>query len=362
MIKEEKSTIDSLPVLPESSVRLLEELSNAVGVSGNENEIRSIIRREVSSVADNLTTDTIGNLIAVKHAKNDHALRVMVAAHMDEVGFMIVDKESDGIFKFQVVGGIDERALAGKAVQVGKKHAPGVIGACPVHLSTPAEREVILKTDNLRIDTGPGSKDIEVGDYATFATKFKRMGGSFCGKAIDNRIGVATLIELLKNAPDSIELIAAFTVQEEVGLRGAEVAAYNINPDFAFVIDCTPANDQPAWDHSENTLYRTKLDQGPAIYTNDSRTLYDHRLIRYLSDLGDRYGIRYQYRQPASGGTDAGAIHTSRSGIPTISLSVPGRYTHTAASIIRKADWEDHYRLMTVALRHIDADILKENR
>jgi endoglucanase len=104
------------------------------------------------------------------------------------------------------------------------------------------------------------------------------------------------------------------------------------------------------------------LDQGPAIYTNDSRTLYDHRLIRYLSDLGDRYGIRYQYRQPASGGTDAGAIHTSRSGIPTISLSVPGRYTHTAGSIIRKADWEDHYRLMTVALRHIDADILKENR
>ena len=175
-----------------------------------------------------------------------------------------------------------------------------------------------MKSDSLRIDTGPGSKDLEVGDYGSFATKFHQLGSSLCGKALDNRIGVATLIQLFKNAPDSIELIAAFTVQEEVGLRGAEASAFNLMPDFAFVIDCTPANDQQAWDKSENTLYRTRLGHGPAIYTQDSRTLYDRRLIKFVTGLAQEHGIKVQLRQPASGGTDAGAIHLTQHGIPSL--------------------------------------------
>ena len=352
----------SLPVISQEAISLLEKLSNAMGVSGDEQEIRVIIKQELSSFADSLKTDALGNLIAIKKAKTPNPLRVMVAAHMDEVGFMLVEKDSDGIFKFQVVGGIDDRSLAGKPVQVGKDHTPGVIGACPVHLSTKAEREVILKSNALRIDTGPGSSGVNTGDYATFATQFQVMGESFSGKALDNRIGVATLIQLFKNAPENIELIAAFTVQEEVGLRGAAAAAYNLAPDFAFVIDCTPANDQQPWDGSENTLYRTRLDHGPAIYTKDSATLYDRRLIRYMSDLAEKFGIKYQFRQPTTGGTDAGAIHLSRAGIPTLSVSVPGRYAHTAAMIVRKSDWEGFFQLMTVALENISADILKEQR
>ena len=351
-----------LPVLTDEMIGLLETLSNIAGVSGNEIAVRSIIRDSITGFVDELHTDALGNLIALKKAKVEKPLKVLIAAHMDEVGFMLVEKESDGIFRFKVIGGIDERALAGKPVQVGKKQKPGVIGACPVHLSTREERERILSVDTLRIDTGPGTSEIQPGEYATFATKFIRMGQSVCGKALDNRIGVATLIELIKNCPENIELIAAFTAQEEIGLRGATVAPFRNDPDVAFVIDCTPANDQPAWDQSENTHYKTKLNQGPAIYASDGRTMYDHRLIRYLTLLCENYAIPYQIRQPGPGGTDAGAIHLSKNGIPTASVSVPGRYAHTAAMIVRIADWEKHFQLMTAALAHLHADILKADR
>ena len=238
-----------------------------------------------------------------------------------------------------------------------------MIGACPIHLSPRNELQNILTLNSLRIDVSPEVTSVDVGNYAVFATRFKRLGKiSLLGKALDDRIGVATLIELFKNAPESIELIAAFTVQEEVGLRGAKAAAHAMNPDAAFVIDCTPANDQPARNGSENVEYKTKLDEGPAIYVMDGRTLYDRRLVRYLSDLGDSYSIRYQYRQPQPGGTDAGPVHLSREGIPTISLSVPGRYAHTAAMIVRIADWEAYLQLLTVALSHFSADVLSGER
>lgn len=352
----------TLPALTEAMIQLLEKLSNAAGVSGNENAVRAIVRREITGFADTIKVDALGNLIAVKKAADENPLKVLIAAHMDEVGFMLVDKESDGIFRFEVVGGIDVRSLPGKPVQVGKNATPGVIGACPVHLSTREERERILPLDTLRIDTGPGSTEIKAGDYATFATKFSKFGPSFCGKALDNRIGVATLIHLLKNCPQHVELIAAFTVQEEIGLRGARVVAYDNDPDFAFVIDCTPANDQPAWDGSENTQYKTKTGHGPAIYAADGRTLYDPRLIRFFTETGDRYKIPYQIRQPGPGGTDAGAIHLTKAGIPTISVSVPGRYAHTAAMIARASDWEHYYQLLSAALNHIQRDILQAAR
>lgn len=355
--------IMTLPEIGTAQIELLEKLSNASGVSGDETAIRRIVRDELSGIADELTVDVMGNLIAIKKAKTENAPRVMIAAHMDEVGFMLNHKESDGIFRFATVGGIDPRALAGKAVRIGKNGVPGVIGACPIHLSPRSELENILTLNSLRIDVSPEVSEVEVGEYAVFATQFKRLGEiSLLGKAFDNRIGVATLIELVKNAPENVELIAAFTVQEEVGLRGAKAVAYRMNPDAAFVIDCTPANDQPAYDGSENVAYKSKLDEGPAIYVMDGRTLYDRRLVRYFSDLGDSYGIRYQYRQPQPGGTDAGPIHLTKEGIPTLSLSVPGRYAHTAAMVIRIADWQGYYQLLAVALRHFSLDLISGER
>ena len=151
------------------------------------------------------------------------------------------------------------------------------------------------------------------------------------GKALDNRLGVATLIELVKNPPANVELLAAFTVQEEIGLRGARVAAYRFNPMWPSQSTRPPPIDLPVWDDSENTQYNTRLGAGPAIYIADAGTLSDPRLIRHLAQTGDDLGIPYQFRQPGGGGTDAGAMHKVRAGVPSVSVSVPGRYAHTAA-------------------------------
>ncbi|NMA13069.1 MAG: M42 family metallopeptidase [Chloroflexi bacterium] len=352
----------TLPTIEKEQIDLLARLSNASGVSGDEAEVRKIIREEITPFADSVETDVMGNLIAQKNAKGKCALHVLIAAHMDEVGFMLVDKDSEGIYRFSLIGGIDERSLAGKQVLIGKDHLPGVIGACPVHLSTKEERECILKLESLRIDAGPGCTDLQLGSYAVFATRFQAFGPSLIGKALDNRLGVATLIELLKHCPEHIHLTAAFTVQEEIGARGAAAVAYNHKPDLAFILDSTPAMDQPSYDNAENTQYRTRLGFGPAIYAMDSNTLYDHRMVEFLKTTATENGIPYQIRQPGGGGTDAGAVHLSQDGIPTATISVPGRYAHTAVMIARKSDWENTLRLLTASLDSVSQDIFKNER
>jgi endoglucanase len=287
----------------------------------------------------------------------------MITAHMDEVGFMLTAEDGDGVFRFDPVGGVDERQMVGKAVLVGREHVPGVIGAKPVHLTTPEERNRTISLDTLRIDVGPGNGGkVKVGDRAAFATAFRRLGPSLRAKALDNRLGVATLIELVKHAPANIHLLAAFTVQEEVGLRGASVAGYALNPDLAVVVDSTPANDLPTWDGTENSVYNSRLDAGPAIYLADGSTLSDPRLLRHLVATAEERGIPYQIRQPGGGGTDAGAIHRVRTGIPSISVSVPGRYAHTPAGLARLADWQNTLALLHAALESLPHDILNADR
>ncbi len=166
----------------------------------------------------------------------------------------------------------------------------------------------------------------------------------------------------MKHAPAHIDLQAAFTVQEEVGLRGAQVAAYAFDPDVAIVLDSTPANDLPAWDGAENTRYNTRLGAGPAIYIADGATLSDPRLVRLFMETAEQVGLPYQIRQPGGGGTDAGAIHKQRAGIPSISVSVPGRYAHTAASIARIADWENTLALVYHVLQRITPQLLAAER
>jgi len=185
---------------------------------------------------------------------------------------------------------------------------------------------------------------------------------SICAKALDDRLGVANLIELLKNAPPNIDLLAAFTVQEEVGLRGARVAAYAFDPDLALALDCTPANDLPAWDGEENSRYNTRLDHGPALYLADRATISDPRLIRHFVETAEAQNINYQFRQPGGGGTDAGAIHKQRAGIPSLSMSVPGRYLHTAASMVRINDWQHTLNLLYAALAGLSPEIFSKDR
>jgi endoglucanase len=276
---------------------------------------------------------------------------------MDEVGFMVVDEDGEGLYRFETVGGIDVRLLVGKQVVVGKERVPGVIGAKPIHLMSADEYSRKVPLDSLRIDVGLAGK-AKVGDRAGFATRFRRVGPSILAKSIDDRIGVATLIELVKQVPSNIDLCAAFSVQEEIGLRGAKVAAQYFNPDLAIAIDSTPANDLPLHDGSENMRYNAKLGLGPAIYVADGSTLHDPRLVRFLRETAEAEGIPCQIRQPGGGGTDSGAIQRSLAGIPTVSVSVPHRYTHSPVSIARVDDWKHTLELFHAALKRITPDVV----
>ncbi|PKO12389.1 MAG: hypothetical protein CVU39_24495 [Chloroflexi bacterium HGW-Chloroflexi-10] len=353
-----------IPQIGETQIALLEKLSNTVAVSGDEGNVRAIVLDELKEIADDLKIDAMGNILITRKAKVKNPLRVMVATHMDEVGFMLVDDDGDGLFRFEIVGGIDNRQLVGKTVLVGKDQIPGVIGAKPIHHTTADERKNPIPLESLRMDVGPGgSKKVKVGDRATFATRFQQQGPSLLGKALDDRLGVATLIEYVKHPPENVELLAAFTVQEELGLRGARVAGYSMNPDAAFVIDSTPANDLPVWDDEiENARYNVRLDGGPAIYRLDAGTLSDPRLINLLIKTGEELEIPYQFRQPGKGGTDAGSIHKQRAGVPTVSISVPGRYAHTAVMIARLVDWKNTVALVHATMQHLTSEVFEVER
>lgn len=352
------------PRLGAAQIRLLERLCNACAVSGQETAVRKIVLEHIRPYASEVKVDALGNVLALRPGQGtEPRLRVMVAAHMDEVGFMLIDNDENGLFRFAPVGGVSASDLAGKPVWVGSQCLPGVIGAAPIHLASPDEREQPLSINTLRIDVGPdNAKKVKVGDRAAFATRLTRLGPSLLAKALDDRLGVTSLIELLRQADafKNVDLLAAFTVQEEVGLRGAQVAAYALDPDLAFVLDCTPARDLPSLDGeqgAENTRYNTRLGAGPAIYIADNATLSDPRLIRHLVNTAETLGIPYQFRQPGGGGTDAGAIHKQRAGIPSVSISVPGRYLHTAASLVRLQDWKNTLALVHAALARLSPDV-----
>ncbi len=359
------------PRIGAAQIRLLERLSNACSVSGDESEVRAIVLEQIRPLANQLKIDAMGNVLAVRSGQGKPKLRLMLAAHMDEVGLMLTYDDGEGIFRFEAVGGLTANQLAGKPVWIGRDHVPGVIGTKAVHLIPAEERKANLAIENLRIDVSPdNAKRVKPGDRATFATAFTRQGPSLRGKALDDRLGVATLIELFKSSPPEVELLAAFTVQEESGLRGARVAAYALNPDLAIILDCTPARDLPDWESGglydeevrENVQYNTRLGAGPAIYVADASTLSDPRLVRHFLQTAEAAGIPCQVRQPGGGGTDAGSIHLQRAGIPSISISVPARYIHTAAAIARLEDWKNDLALVYSAIASLTPDLLSVER
>ncbi|MGB9674260.1 MAG: M42 family metallopeptidase [Anaerolineales bacterium] len=359
----------NLPPFGAAQIRLLEKLSNAVAVSGDEGEVRQIILENIRQHVDEVRVDALGNVLAIRHAAQESRMKVMVAAHMDEVGLMLTSEEDkeEAFFRFEIIGGIDPRYLAGKTVQVGRPKKFGVIGSKPIHLTSAEERKKALDLESLRIDLSGAAGKAQIGDRGTFATLFQTHGDYLRGKALDDRLGVAILIELLKHPFPQIDLLAAFTVQEEVGLRGAKVAAYTLNPDAALVLDCTPAYDTPLErddpDHPpENVRYNTKLGVGAAIYLADRETLSDPRWIAHLVQTAENNRIPYQFRQPGGGGTDAGSIHLQRSGIPTVSLSTPGRYIHTPASIASFSDWKNTFYLSFLALQHLTPEVFNKER
>ena len=345
---------------------LLRALSNAAGVSGDEGAVRKLVLEAIGPHVDEARVDALGNVLAVKHAARGRGRpRLLLAAHMDEVGLMVVDHDTDGSLRFEVVGGISERVLLGKSVVVGARRLPGVIGAAPVHLLGGERLEAVVRPAQMHIDVGAANQEAArrlapLGDRATFATEFAVLDGAVRGKALDDRLGCATLIGLLRGGPYPVELHAAFTVQEEVGLRGARVAGYAVEPQAAIALDCAPANDLPDSRGRENTQYNARLGQGPVIYLADGRTISDSRLVEFVRRTAEGAGVPYQIRQPGGGGTDAGALQQTRQGVPVVSISTPARYIHGPAALARIEDWQNTLRLLELVLGQFEARLVKK--
>ena len=337
---------------------LLKALTEAFGVPGQEHEVRDILRDHVRPHCDEVETDSIGNLIAIKRGASKDGPKVMLAAHMDEIGLMVTYIEKSGVLRFYPVGGIDPRVLVSKQVLVGRDRIPGVIGAKPIHLQKRDESEKPFELEGLYIDIGAKDKDeaeklVKLGDGVIFATQYAEIGsGRAKAKAFDDRVGCAVIAELLaKDRRWGFTLQAVFTVQEEVGARGAQVAAYALEPNLAVALEGTTASDVPG---SKEHLYSTRLGKGPALTHTDASLLADMRIVRRLMEVAEARGIPFQLRELAVGGTDAGRIHLIREGIPAGVVSVPTRYIHSPVSIIDKQDFEHTLMLMEAFLDSID--------
>lgn len=341
---------------------LLKQLTEATGVAGDEREIRILIRDLIAPHVDEWHVDAMGNLLATKRGTGESPLRVLVDAHMDEVGLLVTEIDSQGMLKFVTAGGFDPRVLLGKVVQVGPNKVSGVIGARPIHLLNASEKNRVVKIDSMRIDIGASGKDaasnkINVGDYAAFVTEYEELhdGAVAIGKAFDDRAGCAALIELLRGEPYPFDLVASFSVQEEVGLRGAQVAAYASQPDVALVLECTPALDLPT---DEDISPNVALGDGASVYVMDRATIQDPRLVAHITSVAADEGISYQIRQPGGGGTNTAAIQRLHGGIPAATLAVPGRFAHTPVMMISLDDYRSYVRLADAALRRLTPAVI----
>jgi tetrahedral aminopeptidase len=325
---------------------VLAELSNLRAVSGNEDSVRRFILDKLADARVDTTVDTMGNLLVRKGKSDDRP--IMLSAHMDEVGFMVITIEKNGLLKFKPVGGIDSRVLVGKRVRIGKEGLPGVIGVKPVHLQKKNEQENPFKADSLYIDAGfingdEAGKSVTVGDYASFDAECVAFGdGFYRGKAFDDRAGCLILLKLLLEEND-LTFTAAFTVQEEVGTRGAAVAAYTLNPRIAMVVEATAAGDTP---ETEEEASGTILGAGPAISLMDRTIIVSRKLRDEIAAVAEKASLPYQYRRFTGAGTEGGAIALSREGVETAVVSIPCRYIHSPHSVLKESDLKAAFSLV----------------
>ncbi|MDI3257086.1 MAG: M42 family metallopeptidase [Kyrpidia sp.] len=334
---------------------LLRRLSEAAGPSGFEDEVRHVLIEELRPFARKMYTDALGNLF-VETGPPHGGPRVMLAAHMDEVALMVVRIDDEGTLRFRPIGGIDERVLVSKPVRVGKDRIPGVIGSKAVHLQKPDERKHPFTMDELYIDIGAADGEqarewVQIGDFAVFATDYEEFGERKAkGKAFDDRVGCAVLAELAKRS-FQLPLVFVFTVQEEIGLRGAGPAAFRINPDLALVVEGTLCFDVP--DAREEDAV-TVQGRGPALTLLDRMTIAPEKLVRWMAGVAGERGIPYQWRRSGAGANDAGAIHVARRGILTGAVSVPVRYIHSPVQVVDLADYTNTIALLEAILRRLE--------
>ncbi len=326
-------------------MNLLKRLCMADGASSGEEPVREIILNEIKDFADDIKTDNSGNIIVFKKGKNQPSKRLMISAHMDEVGFIVTNINSDGTLAIDEIGGIDRRIISGKRVKLCTSGLTGVFGIKPVHLSKGDSRNEIPKLSQMYIDIGAADKAdaekyVQPGELAVFEGYYEDNGNSVISKALDDRAGCLVLIEMIKSEL-MYDTYFTFVVQEEVGLRGAKTAAYTVNPDCAIVVETTTAADIPNVDEDKKVC---RLGEGAVISFMDRRTIYDKAFYKEAFSAAEKAGVKAQAKQAVAGGNDAGVISTTNGGVRTAAVSLPCRYLHAPHTMIYKSDLEAVYK------------------
>ena len=324
------------------------------GVSGDEDRVRDFIRRQAEPWAETVRTDALGNLIVHKRGRKPAGNKLLLCAHMDEVGLIVTRATEDGFLRFDFVGGVDRRVALGKPVVLGPEKIPGVIGMKAIHMLSAEERKKVPKTEALYLDIGAADKEealskVPLGTYGAFVGEPEELGdGLLKAKAIDDRVGCAILLELLKEDLP-LDVTFAFTAQEEVGTRGAFGAAFSVTPEVALVLETTTAADLPEIEGARRVC---APGMGPVISYMDGGTIYDRSLFETLRRLAEERQIPWQVKEYIAGGNDARTIQRSKAGVRVAALSAAVRYLHAPASVGSLSDFEDMLKLTRAFLEH----------
>lgn len=333
----------------------LKQLCLLNGVSGDEDEVRRYLIGRAEPHASRLSTDALGNLIVLKKGRRSAGNRVMLCAHMDEVGVIVTRITEEGFLKFDFVGGVDRRVAVGKPVVIGPNRVPGVIGLKAVHLTGREERKKAPKTDSLYLDIGAKDKKsaeerVALGDYGAFVCEPEEFGeGLFKARAIDDRVGCAVMLKLLEEELP-LDVTFAFTAQEEVGTRGAFGAAFSVTPEIALVLETTTAADLPGVESHRRVCAPGR---GPVISYMDGASIYDRELFETLCRLSEKNGIPWQTKEYIAGGNDARTIQRTKAGVRVAALSAAVRYLHAPAGVGSTADFENMLKLTRLFLAEI---------
>ena len=328
----------------------LKRLCTICGTSGDEGRVREYI---ISRIKDHCeySVDPLGSIIAFKKGKNTPKNKIMLDAHMDEVGLIVTYIQSDGTLTADMVGGVDPSVVIGRQVLVGDKLIPGVAGSQAVHKLTKAQREKKPQMKDIYIDIGAENKEeaekhIKVGDLVYFKDDISRLGNKLCSKAIDDRFGCALLIKLIRE-DIPYDAYFTFTVQEEIGLRGAKAAAYSVAPDVAIVCETTTASDIEGVSGGDTVC---RLGEGAVVSFMDRSTMYDRELYNIAFDLAEKNNIKCQTKTRIAGGNNSGAVHISGKGVRTAAVSLPCRYLHSPSCVADIDDMESCYKLVRLLM------------